>query len=140
MNKRKIYTFDSNLGENLIVVVDEDYVLQPGEVDVTGLKLRDGKFEGTEVVAPTPPKTPITRLSKVDFMDRLTFAELEAIEEAADSPGQAKNKMRVVMKYLDAAQEIDLSSDRLSNLLDILVQFNIIDEARKTEILTIEEV
>ena len=121
-----------------VKVVPDDWSLAPNEEFVDGTivgpkwKVNNGVFE-----RPVQQKYRHINISKVDFLDRFTFAELEDLETKAETTP----RLRVVTRYLDAADKtVDLESPRLDNMLDILVQQNVITQPRKAEILAVEEI
>lgn len=74
---------------------------------------------------------PAAALSKFEFMDRFTMAELSAIESA----GETDPEVRVWMRMMGMANFIELDHPRVTSGMEMLVQKGVITETRKNELL-----
>jgi len=74
-------------------------------------------------------------MSKNDFLDLFTDAELEAFLDIDSLPAPAKKPMRVVLKRFEAADTIDLASQRTIDLVNGLVALGVLTGNRAAEIL-----
>ena len=96
---------------------------------------------GVEYTA-TPPPTPVpgvsvepyygTRITRLAFRNRFTFAEKVALETAAESNAT----LRVMMKDQESATCIDLGRQDTIDGVNALVGLTLLTEERATEILT----
>ena len=86
------------------------------------------KIESDGVAATPQPETKITRLA---FRNRFTFAEKVAIETAAQSDVEVK----VLLDDQNSASFVDLARADAAAGLDLLVSKNLITLARRNEIL-----
>jgi|DEB0MinimDraft_4_1074332.scaffolds.fasta_scaffold00722_6 hypothetical protein len=87
--------------------------------------------------APPPPVMP-TIIPYVDFDDRFTDAERDALTDYVYGAGQQPNRrlVRQALHRSTAKGEIDLEDAKTIGFMDILVAEAIITSERKTEILT----
>lgn len=81
------------------------------------------------------PSSAEAGMSKNDFLDRFTDSELEALLDIDSLPTPAKNPMRVVLKRFEAADTIDLASQRTIDLVNGLVSLGVLTGNRAAEIL-----
>ena len=82
-----------------------------------------------EVVISKPVSPKLTRFQ---FINRFTFEEMVAIEEAASKD----TEVRVVLRMLELAEEIDIQNDRLRAGIDLLVSKGLLTRERFDEILS----
>lgn len=92
----------------------------------------DGSIEGFEVVT-YPAGFVSVVISKLQFLDRFTPAELAGILEAA----KTNSTVSVIMKRFDAASDITVNDVRTSEGVGALVAYGLVTSARATEILTV---
>lgn len=79
-----------------------------------------------------PPVEPVLEpLSRVDFLDLFTEAEIEAVLTAADQ----NKKIAVWLEYLRLAGSVKLDSKRLKKGLRAMERAGILGEGRAVEIL-----
>ena len=73
-----------------------------------------------------------TKFTKLEFQLKFTFAELVAIETAAETnPG-----VRVLQRQQDNAEFIDLADEHTINGITYLVSIGLLTQERGTEIIT----
>jgi hypothetical protein len=101
------------------------------EVDSADSALLGMKWNGAEF-EPGPPPAPSTELTRLEFMDRFTNAELVDIYTAAKSDVQAQ----IWLDKVKTAQEINLADTRTREALAMLEAGGLIGEGRADEIST----
>lgn len=69
-------------------------------------------------------------ISKFEFLERFTLAELTAFEAAAETDPA----LRAWARLVDAVQVVDLQHDKVRAGLDLLVSKGVINQSRKEEI------
>lgn len=84
-------------------------------------------------VASDEPNEQSTKVTKLAFRNRFTFAEKVAIETAAETDAA----VRVLLKDQDAASFIDLKRKDTYDGLQILVNKNLLESQRPAEILSL---
>lgn len=97
--------------------------------------LKEWEAEGNTIQPYVAPTVRVTSIEPEEFFDRFTEAEQDAI--IAESYNDVKTKKfydRMMMQ-----KSVELESQKLLNGMDYLVSKNLITEARKTEILSVEE-
>ena len=104
-------------------------------VDVTdnavSCKIGDS-YSGGNFVAPQVVASVVTRMTRLQFQLKFTFAELVAIETAAETnPG-----VRVLQRQQENAEFIDLADEHTINGIMYLISIGLLTQERGTEILT----
>ncbi len=121
-----------------IAVADAPFAGHDVEVDSSVGKgdLWDG-FVFTKAPQPPPEPSPTheTTMSKADFLELFTDAELEAFLDIDTLPTPAQRPMRVAIKKFDAAQEIDVTDARTITLVASLVALTVLTQERADVIL-----
>ena len=79
------------------------------------------------------PVVPATRITRLAFRNRFTFAEKVAIETAAETDAA----LRVLLKDQEAATFIDFSRQDTQQGVQLLVSKNLITASRAAEILSL---
>ena len=84
------------------------------------------------------PRPPVVRavLTPDEFWDRLTGAELVAIEQAGWASTQGAAQVRTAVKSLERAEVLDVTLPRIRAALQVLVSRNLLTAARLNEITT----
>lgn len=106
-----------------------------------GVKTFDGDFdlarnEWDPVALAPKPRPPVERtvLTSDEFWDRLTGAELLAIEQQGWAATQAAARIRLAEKVLTRADVLDVSLPRIRSAVQVLVTANILTAQRANEI------
>ena len=76
-------------------------------------------------------KRPAHTLTRFQFINRFTLDEMVAIESAADNDPE----VRVFLRLLDVAENVDLQNEKLVAGLNLLVSKGLITQERLKEIL-----
>ena len=77
-------------------------------------------------------KQPVPKLTRFQFVNRFTLEEMVAIESAADNDPE----VRVFLRLLDVAEDIDLQNEKLLSGLNLLVSKGILTQERLEEVLS----
>jgi hypothetical protein len=82
------------------------------------------------------PRPPVerTRLTPDEFWDRMTSAELLAVEQQSWAATQAAARLRVAVKILDRAEALDVSLPRIRGAVQVFVDAGILTVRRRNEI------
>lgn len=117
---------------NVVRVNENIFIPYPGNtpqnIALDAWIAEEGK--DNEIGAYLTPEYPRT-VSKLDFLDLLGIETLVAIETAAET----SPTIRVMVKYLDTANSIDLGGQRVAALLAVLVKVGIMTQEKLDEVL-----
>jgi len=104
----------SNETLDIVKVNDTIFIPYPGNTQANK-DLQEWLDSGNEISAYTKPTNKF--ITKLDVMDMIGFDNLVAIETASETDPSIK----VVIKYLDNSNIINIKSDRFKSLINILV-------------------
>lgn len=82
-------------------------------------------------VEPTPPPSPRTRLSRLEFRNQFTMAEKQALYTAA----QSSVDIQIFLDDVNAAEYVELTAQETIDGLNALVAAGLLTQARADEIL-----